>query len=867
MRAVAATAVALGGSSLAVPAYAEASAPDPAASSPAAPDISDAGLAEAVQRDLGMTMEEFNAAGTQAKRAAAAATTLRALPGYLGIVLRDGKIVVQGHGTELQAGVNELNKTAPADIVLEAPAGSAAATPAPSPSASPAPKATPKAAPGAAPELRAGSAEQLFQAYVRDVGPAGLQAVAYADGHFIIRTGGTNSAEASTAGALVPGIVRPFQVPAPGTADPAAQPAPGKTSAADFVARYANVELEKGAAIKTEEDYFGGQGFVIDNMTICSAGFGAFDPHGLPLVLTAGHCAEDGAAARADVEPSTAAPAGGATTALPAVPGLLGTFGFSQFGGPNNSAITGTEATPGNIGTDIAVIKDVRPGLDVQSSATTWQNPAAPARTSVKIIGTTAPYQGQAVCRSGRTTGWSCGTVAETGIYVVAGRTTDPADLRAFKGFLSHDVQSSGGDSGGPWISGNYAVGTHSAGEPKDATQNFAVATTLQDALGYVPGPVQLRLFLNKPTLAGTADGGTVLPGSVIRGHVAAAPASAVAADSKVRLTRQDQAAVDLPVDAAGNWSFSAPAAEGPFQFTAETVNGFSKSGAKDFRLNVSALPAPAITTPAPGSTSTGLDSVEGTGTPGSVVTLSGDLAGSATVAPDGQWSIPLGNQPVYGKVTVSAVQASAGHADSPTTTAEFSVRPPAPVVDGDWAGASFRQGEVPAAISGTGVDAASVTVLIDGQAVGQARAGAAGMGTKGVSASLVPQVVVAGGRWSVAVPDGLAVGPHTVSVSQSVDGVASAPMGFRFRIDQPAAAAASGGPAASAGPAAAAGPAAPAPGAAALGAGRPVQQPGGPAALASTGAGGALTAAGWGAGALLLGGALLAASRRRAVR
>ena len=50
-------------------------APDPAAGASAAGASADgasaAGLAEAVARDLGMTLEEFNAAGEQGKRAAA----------------------------------------------------------------------------------------------------------------------------------------------------------------------------------------------------------------------------------------------------------------------------------------------------------------------------------------------------------------------------------------------------------------------------------------------------------------------------------------------------------------------------------------------------------------------------------------------------------------------------------------------------------------------------------------------------------------------------------------------------------------------------------------------------------------------------
>ncbi|KRE79492.1 S1 family peptidase [Arthrobacter sp. Soil763] len=587
LRALAAAAVAIAGSSLAVPALAQDTA-DPAATTataaPAETGISDAGLADAIRRDLGMTLEQFNAAGAQAKRAADAVPGLRELPGYVGIRLKDGKTVVEGAGADLQARIAELNQAGPDEFTLQAPTPVSAV------------------ADGGTAGLVAGSADQLFEAYVRDVGPEGLQAVAFVDGHFIIRTGGINSPEDSTADSA-------------GNAAATAQQLPGKVSPADFVARYANVALEKGAPIRTEDDYFGGQGFVIDNMAICSAGFGGFDAAGLPLVLTAGHCAEDGRAVRADVEPGTAAPAGGATTARPTVPDLLGTFGFSQFGGPGNSPITGSEDSPGNVGTDIAVIKGLRTGLTMQPSATRWDSPAAPGRTSVKIIGTAAPYQGQSVCRSGRTEGWSCGEVAETGIYVAAGSPTpgtactdaggvplEPCTLRAFKGFLSYNVQSSGGDSGGPWISGNYAVGTHSAGEPARAARNFAIATTLQDALRSIPGGVELQVFLNKPSLAAKGAAAAAAPGNLVRGHVAAAPASAVAAGSKVRLVRDKGEPVEVPVDADGNWSFAAPARAGAFRYSAETVNGHSRSGALDFTLRVEAgagaaaaeLPAPA---------------------------------------------------------------------------------------------------------------------------------------------------------------------------------------------------------------------------------------------------------------------------------
>ena len=644
----------------------------------APPAISDTGLAEAVRRDLGVTLAEFNAAGQLGRTAADALPSLQELPGYLGIRLQDGQILIEGSGAELQARVDELNGSGGAAVfVLVLPAADASITPAVEPSTPPAtaPYAAPAAAPSAA-ELLATSTEQLFQAYVREVGPAGLQAVAYAGENFIIRTGGTNTAEAGLTQA-------PDQQATP--APEPASTAPGKTSPADFVGRYANVELEQGSPVTTEADVFGGEGFAVDRRTICSTGFGAFNAAGLPVVLTAGHCAEDGTARIAELEPPTSATAGGSSP-LPRTLAPLGSFGFSQFGGLNNSPVLdpqwepGDPGDPGNVGTDIAVIDGLDGGIALQPAASTWADAANPGATAVKIIGMVAPFQGQEVCRSGRTDGWSCGQVEETGIYVVGGRTPAAADLRAFRGFLSRNVQSRGGDSGGPWISGNFAVGSHSAGET--AGDNFAIATTLEDALTKIPTAVQLQLFLNKPELA-APDHPTVLAGQPITGRVPAAPASAVAAGSKVRLTfdkpadkQVDKQTVDVPVDANGNWAFPAPESNGPLRFTAETVNGFSSSGAVSLVVEVSDLAAPVIISPAEGAALNTVTRLDGTGTPGLTVKLTGDISGTAVVADDGQWTIPIdGAEP--GRFTIRAVQTSPGKADSPSVTRNFSIGVP----------------------------------------------------------------------------------------------------------------------------------------------------------------------------------------------
>jgi hypothetical protein len=571
-----------------------------------APGVSNEGLSAAVARDLGMTLAEFNAAGAQGKRAADALATLRKLPGFVGLTLHEGHIVVEGTGPELRKSVAALNAVDHAgrnEFVLLAQ-GTASATPVPATPAQVTPaRATPaRAAPaqGPAPEkdLQATSTEQLYRAYLRDVGAAGLQAVAAAGGKFIIRTGGVNSPEKAPQTDQQPG-------------DGAVQGDVGETgmSPSEFVAQYANVVLEKGEPMASEEDFFGGQGYRIDGVVVCSSGFSAFSPGGEPLVLTAGHCAEDGTARLTEVTLPAGEPAGG-SVAESGVTGELGTFGFSQFGGPGNARISSDPAGAREPGSDIAVIESIRSDLDLLPAATTWDDPADLGAGAVPIVGTVAPFVGQAVCRSGRTAGWSCGTVDEVGIYVVEGGSGEPDDLRSFRGFLSTSVQSSGGDSGGPWISGNYAVGTHSAGNARTSAENFAVAATLQESLNVLPG-IQLRLFLNKPVLAGPLPPGPMAAGQRISGRIPAAPATAVPAGSSVRITLPGQEPMEVPADADGNWSFTAPASA--TQFSAQAINGFSRSGTSTFRTvakpaasnpgapsDPAASPEPATAKPAP---------------------------------------------------------------------------------------------------------------------------------------------------------------------------------------------------------------------------------------------------------------------------
>lgn len=779
------------GSTAAAPA-APTSPPPSSSSSGSGPStgLSQAALDDAVRRDLKLTPQQFEAAGELGAQAAAAAVQLRQVPGYVGIRIEGGSIIVSGSGNALQAAVAALAGTIPG-LSLEAPPAQpstrpSAGAPAVAPSSAASPAATAQGDAPAAPAKGvrsqvAVSTEQLFHEYVREVGTAGLQAVVTSGGKFVIRTGGITSAQ-STQG----GRTGTASTPA-GTPDTAA---PGKISPTQFVSRYANVELDGGAPLKPEADVAGGVGYQTDQNWTCSTGFSAFDRSGLPAVLTAGHCGGDGASKTATLLPR-------------ASDSLLGNFEFSQFGGPGNSPVlnpntpTGPDYTavtdPGNVGTDIAVIGAIRPNWDPAPATDTYGYGTG---LDAKIIGTKAPVVGEAVCRSGWATHWSCGHIDAIGIILVGGPNypADPNDVRAFNGFLSYDVQSGPGDSGGPWISGNYAVGTHSAGAVErdrlgNVVKTIAVAATLEDSLKVLPG-YQLELFLNKPELAAPA-GTTFKAGTSVTGRVPAAPASAVAQGSQVRITYAGRQPFDAPVDAAGSWSFTAPEAPGPFSFTAETVNGFSSSGpvSLDIAISPSFLPAPTITTSA-NQPLARLEAIDGTGTPGATITLSGDAAGSALVGSDGHWTVALAAPAPAGKVDVTAVQSYPGLTDSPATTVAFAVMPPPPGVTSLSDGQHLQRDSLPASIGGTGVNGADVTVSVDGKPLsGAAAGGAAGSGATGsraVGTLLAPLVLAAGGTWQVPFPAGLAVGVHTVSVTQAVDGVASTSTQLAFTIDAP---------------------------------------------------------------------------------
>ncbi|BBH69871.1 hypothetical protein ACTI_65560 [Actinoplanes sp. OR16] len=190
--------------------------------------------------------------------------------------------------------------------------------------------------------------------------------------------------------------------------------APGASSAARAFARDAGAGQ---VTIKTEDqrprplyDVRGGDQYVINGNTLCSVGFavaGGF--------VTAGHCGGTGSP----------------------------TLGF-------NNVAQGTFAGSSFPGNDYAWVR-----TNGNWVSQPWVNNYSGG--NVVVAGSQEAAIGSSICRSGRTTGWRCGTLLgknETINYAQG----------AVSGLSRSNACAQPGDSGGSWISGNQAQGVTSGG-------------------------------------------------------------------------------------------------------------------------------------------------------------------------------------------------------------------------------------------------------------------------------------------------------------------------------------------------------------------------------------------------------------------
>ncbi|WP_410813381.1 ricin-type beta-trefoil lectin domain protein [Micromonospora sp. 067-2] len=191
---------------------------------------------------------------------------------------------------------------------------------------------------------------------------------------------------------------------------------PGGEPAARTFARDSGVAVDAIAVVENPEaprplyDIRGGDQYVINGNTLCSVGFAVVGGF-----VSAGHCG------------GTGSPTLGYNNVA------QGSFAGSSFPGNDYSWIrTNSSWTP-------------QPWVNNYSGG------------NVTVAGSQDAAIGSSVCRSGRTTGWRCGTI-------LGRNETINYSQGAVSGLSRSNACAEPGDSGGSWISGNQAQGVTSGG-------------------------------------------------------------------------------------------------------------------------------------------------------------------------------------------------------------------------------------------------------------------------------------------------------------------------------------------------------------------------------------------------------------------
>ncbi|MFC8866536.1 S1 family peptidase [Streptomyces sp. NPDC057148] len=179
-------------------------------------------------------------------------------------------------------------------------------------------------------------------------------------------------------------------------------------------------ELEPKAAI-----YPGSKMTFNDTTQWCSVGYGARDRSGNQYLVTAGHC----------------------------VVNTLRYDGAAFAKGYKTRYALGTRSVDMGIAT-------INSGHSITTSVGTWGQGST---STVAVRGSSRAAAGAAVCKSGATTGWTCGAISSYNNTVTY---TDPngGPDTVVSGLAASSVCVEGGDSGGAYISGNQAQGMTSGG-------------------------------------------------------------------------------------------------------------------------------------------------------------------------------------------------------------------------------------------------------------------------------------------------------------------------------------------------------------------------------------------------------------------
>ncbi|SDS84140.1 LPXTG-motif cell wall anchor domain-containing protein [Brevibacterium siliguriense] len=263
----------------------------------------------------------------------------------------------------------------------------------------------------------------------------------------------------------------------------------GSAQIQELKKKYGADKVEVITGLKKAEPYakndaVGGMGYISDipsqpgYVGACSTGFSGWDAAGKPIVLTAGHCAEDTGPGELvklkDAELPSTAPAvtgdhesGGYD---PQGIGPLGAWGYNKFGGPVTDPENPDEAADDDI--DFAVINLDDSKYNVKPEVTDWTtaktDDLSGSTIDINSVGEHSPGEIQ---KSGRTTGLTTGEVAAGELWPFDFQMVGDRWVHGFgvTSPVGGDF-SMPGDSGGGVFQGDKAVGVISGGIPDPVT-------------------------------------------------------------------------------------------------------------------------------------------------------------------------------------------------------------------------------------------------------------------------------------------------------------------------------------------------------------------------------------------------------------
>jgi len=240
----------------------------------------------------------------------------------------------------------------------------------------------------------------------------------------------------------------------------------------------------------------------------CSIGFsGIHTKSWAKQLVTAGHCSEK------------------KTTAYYFLPQTKASTGVAAFGSPWRRLGTPVSGSFGfGNGNDAGLIAVAKGYYVATPTVSVWNGATGEADSTIDVLDRTPAVTRALICKSGATTGWSCGHVVSVDTRVkVEGEYVNS---------IVTDVCTMGGDSGGAVVIGNSAVGTVSWGTASGSCQSddyagffplVSASTTSgrnQSVAKKLPHWEPL-VALSVPTILAPADASTLDYAASISGEVA----------------------------------------------------------------------------------------------------------------------------------------------------------------------------------------------------------------------------------------------------------------------------------------------------------------------------------------------------------